>query len=191
MSEPSRPVLPPEIDAGLRAHHEGLDAFLRHAKALSALQWETPRAPGKWTPAQETAHLALAYGAFAAAMRGGPPLKLRLPEARALELQRTVLPRILEGQGFPAGAKAPAESRPPDRPGDQDLLLSQLSVAGHAFASASVEAWLAAPDGRVVHPYFGPLRLTDLLQLLSAHLQHHARYLPPLSGPPAGSSSWT
>ena len=94
MSEEPRPALPPAIDAGLRAHHEGLDAFLRHANALSALQWETPRAPGKWTPAQESAHLALAYAAFAAAMRGEPAFKLRLPEARALELQRTALPGI-------------------------------------------------------------------------------------------------
>jgi len=186
MSEESRPALPPAIDAGLRAHHAALDAFHRHAQALSALPWETPRAPGKWTPAQETAHLALAYAAFAAALQGGPPLKLRLPEARALELQRTVLPGILEGKGFPTGAKAPAESTPPERPGGQEVLLPQLGAAGHAFADALIEAWSAAPDVRVVHPYFGPLRLPDLLGLLTAHLHHHARYLPPLSGAPAG-----
>jgi uncharacterized damage-inducible protein DinB len=186
MTEISQPAVPPEIEAGLQAHHAALDAFLRHADALSARQWETPRAPGTWTPAQETAHLALAYAAFAAAMRGGPPLGLRLPEVRALELQRTVLPGILAGKGFPTGAKAPAESMPPERPGGQAVLLAQLRAAGDAFTEALAEAWSMAPDSRVVHPYFGPLRLPELLGLLTAHTQHHAAYLPPIPGPPAG-----
>lgn len=186
MNEETRPTLPPEMNAGLRAHREGLDAFLQRAEALSALQWETPRASGKWTPAQETAHLALAYAAFAAALRGGPPLRLRLPEARALELQRTILPPILEGKGFPTGAKAPAESTPPEHPDDQVVLLPQLRAAGNAFADALVETCLGVPESRVVHPYFGPLRLTELLGLLTAHTQHHAQYLPPPSGALAG-----
>ncbi len=186
MSEESRPALPPEIEAGLQAHHTALGAFLRHAQTLSARQWETARAPGKWTPAQETAHLVLAYAAFVAAVRGGPPLKLRLPEARALELQRTLLPGILEGKGFPTGARAPAESMPPERPGDQAVLLPQLRAARDAFAEALVAAWSAVPDSRVVHPYFGPLRLPELLGLLTAHARHHAEYLPPVSGAPAG-----
>jgi DinB family protein len=186
MSGESRQVLPPAIDAGLRAHHAALDAFLRHATALSALQWEAPRASGKWTPAQETAHLALAYGTFAAALRGGPPRELRVPVARALELQRTVLPGILEGKGFPTGAKAPAETEPPERPGGQGALLPQLCGAAQAFEEALVGAWAAAPDSRVVHPYFGALRLPELLGLLTAHLHHHARNLPPLSGAPVG-----
>jgi hypothetical protein len=186
MSEANRPAVLPEMDAGLRAHHAALDAFLRQAESLSARQWETPRAEGKWTPAQETAHLALAYAAFAAAVRGGPPRELRVPEARALELQRTVLPGILQGKGFPTGAKAPAETEPPERPGGQEVLLAQLRAAGHAFADALTGAWPAGPDGRVVHPYFGPLRLPDLLGLLTAHMRHHAEYLPPISGAPTG-----
>jgi hypothetical protein len=182
MSEESRPALPPEMDAGLRAHRAALDAFLRHAEALSPRQWETPRAPGKWSPAQETAHLALAYAAFATAVRGGPPLTLRLPEARALALQRTVLPGILGGKGFPTGAQAPAESMPSECPGSQDVVLPQLRAAGNTFAEALGEAWRAAPDSRVVHPYLGPLLLPDLLGLLTAHARHHAGYLPPVSG---------
>lgn len=186
MSEEARPTLPLAIEAGIRAHRAEIEIFLRQAKALSGLQWEMPRATGKWTPAQEMAHLALAYAAFAAALRGGPPRELRVPASRALELQRTVLPGILEGKGFPTGAKAPAETEPPERPGGQGELLPQLSTAAQAFEEALVEAWAAAPDGRVVHPYFGSLRLPDLLGLLTAHLHHHAGYLPPHSGVPAG-----
>ena len=182
MSEESGPARPLAIDAGLRAHRAELDAFLQHAGALSARQWDTPRASGKWTPAQETAHLALAYAAFAAALRGGPSLELRLPADRALELQRAVLPGILEGKGFPTGAKAPAETTPPEHPGDQGALLPRLRAAAHAFEAALVGAWSAAPDGRVLHPSFGPMRLADLLGLLTAHTRHHAGYLPPLSG---------
>jgi DinB superfamily len=186
MSEEARGTLPLAIEAGIRAHRAEIEVFLRHAEALSPPQWETPRATGKWTPAQETAHLALAYAAFAATLRGGPPRELRVPASRALELQRTVLPGILEGKGFPTGAKAPAETEPPERPGGQGALLPQLSAVAQAFEEALVGAWAAAPDGRVVHPYFGALRLPDLLGLLTAHAHHHGRHLPPVSAAPAG-----
>jgi uncharacterized damage-inducible protein DinB len=182
MPESSRSDLPPALEEGLRAHRARCEAFLRHAGGLSERQWETPRAAGKWSPAHETAHLALAYGGFAAALRGGPPLAPRVAPERALDLHRTVLPGILEGAGFPTGATAPLEMTPPERPGDRDVLLAELRMAAQAFEESLIGVWTASPEARVFHPYFGPMRLTELLGLLTAHTGHHARNLPPLPG---------
>jgi hypothetical protein len=184
MTEASRPALPSALDEGLRVHRARCEAFLRHAGGLSARRWETPREAGKWSPAHETAHLALAYGRFAAALRGGSPLAPRVSPERALELQRTVLPGILEGRGFPTGAQAPVEMAPPEQPGGQDVLLAELCAAARAFEEALLGAWAASPETRVFHPSFGPIRLEDLLGLLAAHTSHHARNLPPLPGVP-------
>ena len=172
------PAGPPALEPGLHAHRLAIETFVTHATSLSEPQWQTPRAPGKWTPAQEAAHLMLVYSAFAATLCGGPPRELRVPAERALELQRTVLPGILDGKGFPTGARAPAETAPPDDPGDLGVLLPQLRAAAEDFEKALVSAYAASPNARIVHPYFGPLGLEDLLGLLTAHTCHHTGFLP-------------
>ncbi|MDQ3389211.1 MAG: hypothetical protein M3483_06885, partial [Gemmatimonadota bacterium] len=44
-------------------HHAALAAFLRAAEAWPGETWLVPLGEGKWTPAQVTEHLALAYDA--------------------------------------------------------------------------------------------------------------------------------
>jgi uncharacterized damage-inducible protein DinB len=105
-----------------------------------------------------------------------------------LELQRTVLPGILEGKRFPTGARAPVETAPPEQPGDPGALLPRLRTAAEEFEAALVAAWTSSPTTRVVHPYFGPLPLVDLLGLLTAHARHHTGFVPPRSDAPAGAS---
>ena len=173
-----RPAVPSALELRLSEHRLTIDGFTTLAGRISGSQWQTPRAPGKWTPAQETAHLMLVYATFAATLCGGPPRELRVPAERALELQRTVLPGILDGKGFPTGARAPAETAPPDDPGDLGVLLPQLRAAAEDFEKALVSAYAASPNARIVHPYFGPLGLEDLLGLLTAHTCHHTGFLP-------------
>jgi GNAT superfamily N-acetyltransferase len=182
------PALPPPFEAGLRAHRLTVGGFLDHARALDLPQWNTPRAPGKWTPAQEAAHLALVYAAFTAPLRGGPPRALCVPAARAEELRRTVLPGILAGQAFPTGARAPEGTTPPEEPGDPRVLLPRLRAAAEEFEQAFRAAGATSPAARVVHPYFGPLPLLDLLGLLTAHTRHHQAFLPAGPNATAGDS---
>jgi hypothetical protein len=46
-------------------------------------------------------------------------------------------------------------------------------------AARCIESLLAAntPGARVQHPYFGPLRLLDMLRLGTSHARHHTALL--------------
>ncbi len=175
--------LPPALDPGIREHRLIVRQIAEHGNLLSPCQWKAPREHGKWSPAQEVAHLTLVYRAFGDTLSGGPPRSLRVPAERAVELQRTVLPAILDGKEFPTGARAPEETAPPEVPGAPNAVIAAFQTAAGAFETALLCAYKNSPHTRAVHPYFGPLALPDLLALLTAHARHHVAYLPPLASP--------
>ena len=61
----------------LADHRAAVREYTDRAKAVSSSQWFTPRAEGKWTPAEETRHLILAYEALARDLLEGKTLRLR------------------------------------------------------------------------------------------------------------------
>jgi hypothetical protein len=117
------------------------------------------------------------YREFAAVFAGAPEFTLLVPPEKAAHYQRTVLPRILAGNWFPSGAAAPERTQPHDRGLTLPDTLGQLQAAADEFHTACQAAAVADTEKAWTHPYFGPMSLPDLVDLLTEHAKHHARFL--------------
>jgi DinB family protein len=163
--------------ATLVARHSAVvDEYLAVARRVGAAGWATPIAAGKWTPAEMTSHLTESYRILRGELAGGPGMQLRLRRLHRIVLRYTVLPRILGEGNFPAGARAPRETRPRDIELDPTLALRELSKQAHAFVQELSDR---ARDARVrlTHAYFGSMSARQSLLLVTVHTQHHARQL--------------
>ena len=105
-----------------------------------------------------------------------------VPPEKAAHYQRTVLPRILAGNWFPSGAAAPERVQPDDRGLTLPNALDQLQTAADEFHAACQAAAAADSEKSWAHPYFGPISLPDLVDLLTEHANHHARFLTSSQG---------
>ena len=100
-----------DIETVISDSREAVGAFLATAEAVPASAWARPAAPGKWSAAQVTEHVALAYELSRAVLRKtytgwGLPRLLR-PIVRTVFLRR-----VLRRGTFGKGNKAPG---PPGR----------------------------------------------------------------------------
>ena len=170
------------LEVHIQRHAEAIADFIASASQISADRVTVPRAPGKWTPGQEVIHLVLTYTAFRSVLDGGPEFTILVPEERAAELQRTMLPRILTGTWFPSGGAAHERTQPDCSSAALSDVLSQLAVAVDAFHAGVRSVAATAAERRWTHPYFGPMRLPDLLDVLTGHARHHGHFLPRSSG---------
>lgn len=151
--------------------------FADKASALDATQWLTPRAEGKWTPAQETKHLILTYGAFLADL-AGTPMRLRGTPWKRRLWRWIGLPQILWRKRLPMGVRAPREARPEWESARAEELIPQLLDRAHEFDTTLARVSSTVPRRRVLHPMLGPLTLDQAVQLMSVHTRHHAAFLP-------------
>lgn len=167
-----------KLDTLLATHAVAVDEFFTRAAQVSPARWGVPRLDGKWTPAQEVKHVALAYEAFTRDLRGGEPMQL-VGSAMKRRLWRAIgLTSILWLKKLPRGARAPREVRPPDGALDQEAALAEFRRRTTEFEAAFREAFRSAPGKRVTHPYFGTLSLMDALQMAIVHTRHHSAVLP-------------
>ncbi|MBZ0112441.1 MAG: DinB family protein [Thermoanaerobaculia bacterium] len=158
-------------------HGSAVAEFVTRAGAVPDGAWMTPRAAGKWTPAEETEHLVLAYRGLERSLLESIEIRQLLPNWKARLFRWIIVPRILKGR-FPSGAKAPRAVRPQGTLGDRAELLSQLASHAKGFEAAIVQAHIDNPKGTMVHPYFGPLPYPTFLKLNAEHTRNHTRHLP-------------
>lgn len=159
-------------------HQAAIEAFITAAQRIPAAKAQEPRAPGKWTPCQEAAHLIRTYVGFTEAIEDGAGYAMMLPPERVAAVREKVLPKILAGDWFPSGGITPEQADPGPAPGMLAELLDQLRDAAQRFEAAVQRAEAAAPDRTVQHPYFGALTLADLVAVQAAHTLHHLKHLP-------------
>jgi uncharacterized damage-inducible protein DinB len=167
----------PQDWATLAADHgAALQQFVMKVRHLSPDSWAQPLAPGKWTPAEITGHLAESYRILRAELAGGQGMALRLPSVQRWLLRHTVLRRILKTGLFPAGARAPRETRPREVIEDASAALSALTEEANGFVQ---DLTTRASSGRVhlTHAYFGSMSARQSLQFVAIHNRHHARQL--------------
>ena len=164
-----------ELQTRLRRHAEAVAGFLAIGRQVPAAAAGRPRAGGKWTPVQEALHLALTYHEYTAVFEGAPEFSLLVPADKATHYRNGVLPRILAGGWFPSGAAAPERVRPDASGVSLADALTRLESAAERFHTAARDA--SAGSKSWMHPYFGPLSLAELLDLLTEHAHHHARFL--------------
>lgn len=165
--------------AGLLADHDvAVKEFLGRAAAVPSDRWHAPRAEGKWSPAQETRHVVLAFEAYLRDLRGDGALRVKGRWWQRRLWRWLVLPRLLDGHWPSRKVRAPREIRPEERPGDKAPLLAELRLRAEAFESTVLTTQRVDPRRRVTHPFFDRIDLATLIRLSAAHTRHHARFLP-------------
>jgi len=166
------------FDALVADNAAAVAEFAARAAAIPPDRWDVARAPGKWTPAQETKHVSLGYQAFVRDLRGEGALRLKGRWWQRRLWRWLILPAILADGRITRHAPAPREVRPGDRPGDRTSLLSELTDSVAGFEAMILKTHGANRRRRVTHPYFNGLTLEQLLRLCAVHTRHHAAYLP-------------
>ena len=161
----------------LRDHATAVQEFIAVASQVRGEAWDTPRAPDKWSPAQETKHLTLAMQAFVRDLRGEGTLRLRGSWWRRRIWHWTVLPWIIKNRRIPRAVRAPREVRPPDHPGTQVVLLEELRGALQQLESELIHAQQVEPKRRVTHPFFDQMSLEEFLRFAAVHARHHASFV--------------
>jgi hypothetical protein len=158
-----------DLEAALRENREAVASLVGRAQRLAAAQWDTPRAPGKWSAGQVVEHVAVAYEAGTKALRGEqslPPIpRLFRPLVRTLYLRR-VLKRGRFPKGKVKGLFTPALNPP------RDATLARLRAAAAAF-----EAEVPRAPGPLDHPVFGNVPVADYVRFNALHTRHHERQL--------------
>jgi DinB family protein len=157
-------------------HTRAVEEFAALARAVTPDRWSTEPAPQKWSPAQVTEHVVLAYEAVLAELAGGSPMRFRTKRWQRVILRLRVLPRILKTGRLPTGVRAPREIRPgPPSASPAELLERLRDLARRADA----ELTSRRTSARLTHPYLGPLRADQALRFCAIHTNHHARQLRP------------
>jgi DinB superfamily len=170
-----------EWDRLVRDHAGACAEYRSVALAFDADRWIRPIAPDKWSPAEVTSHVVQAYRVLRGELAGAGGMRLIGSRLQRLILRHTMLPRLLAGNPFPAGVRAPRETRPRDVQGDQQVALSELD---HLVAQFTEELTVRAATAPVhlTHAYFGPLSASQGIRLLTTHTRHHARQLAAATG---------
>lgn len=168
--------LPSDWDSLLTDHAAAVAEYVGVAQRFSPEAWMQPLAPGKWTPAEVTSHVAEAYQVLRAELGGGPGMRLLGSPLQRWLLRQTMLPRLLAGKPFPAGVRAPKETRPRNVQPDSVNALAVLRTLAQAFTQ-ELTTRAAAGTIRLTHAYFGPLSPRQGIRLLIVHTRHHARQL--------------
>jgi len=152
-------------------------SYLSRAGSLPESSWVEPRAPGKWSRAELTQHLILTYEGLVAELSGGPGIRVRFKGVKLLALRLFVLPRFLRRGVFPPGVRSPKEVAPSGGDPDRAAAIGRLEASCLAFEEA-IAAGAARGNGRITHPFFGPLSLGQGVRFAEVHLRHHTRQLP-------------
>jgi len=166
------------LDALVADHALAVREFIDRATALDETRWLTPRAAGKWTPAQETAHVILAYDEFIRQLRETTPMRRRGNVFRRRISRLIGLTSILWFKRVPVAVNAPREVRPDWVDTPSAHLLEALRRRSQEFDTAFVHTWHTEPRRRMSHYLFGALSLDQGIRLISVHTRHHAAFLP-------------
>jgi hypothetical protein len=163
-------------------HDRAVAQFVEAARAVArqGAVWDTPCAEGKWSPAQVTLHIIMAFDAVAVELDGGPGMQLRTRPWTHIILRHTVVRRMLRGGRLPTGARAPRETRPPVPTEDAATLIARLEATAAQLNRRLLAAAAAAPGRRLTHPYFGQMPLHEITTVSARHVEHHLRQLEAL-----------
>jgi len=164
-------------------HRKAIVACMTAIRGVVPADWTEPARPGGWTRAEIAEHLAISYGPPLSELAGGAGFAVRLPWWKRQFLRWKFLPTIRRG-GFPKGAPAPREIRPAAASPDPEHAARRLLEQAETFLERLESATRKRP-ARVTHPYFGKLSARDVVQLLTAHVNHHRRQLSAATGPPS------
>jgi len=161
-----------DITAVLAANRAAVEDLVAAAEASSA-RWTTPRAPGKWSPAQVVEHVALSLEEGANVVAGRPTKLPSLPFF-IRPLARIFFNRVVRTGKFPT-AKAAQDMKPevgPATPADARPRLEQALAAFERECTAR-----ASSDGIAPSQAFGKVSVADYMRFTELHTRHHIKQM--------------
>jgi hypothetical protein len=162
----------PDLTSALAAHRAAVGDLIAVAEK-AAPNWNTPRAPGKWSPAQVVEHMAIALEENANVMAGRPSKIPTLP-AFVRPLTRLVFNRIVRTGGFPK-AKTNSAMTPARGPATAAEARARLESALAKFESES--RFLESTRQPVASGAFGKVPLEDFVRFNELHARHHIKQI--------------
>jgi uncharacterized damage-inducible protein DinB len=165
------------VSARVEEHREATRRFADSVRSLPTGAWSRSRGDGRWSPAEVTEHLSLAFDAAVRQMAGGERMAPRAGTVMQALLRWFLLPHIVFHRSFPLRARAPREIRPTSSDSDPGSAMDRFAAKAEAFEAAIAE--LAARERRrtLEHPYFGRITPLQMLRFSTAHVEHHRRQL--------------
>jgi hypothetical protein len=157
-------------------HAQAIASFAETAQRIPQDRWLQPRAEGKWSPGEILEHLNLTYESVQGNLEGGPGMRILTKWWMRIPLRMFVVPRILRGGWFPAGARAPREIRPAQAAPDRDAAIATLRERAKRLEDKAISVQ-AAGGTKLAHAYFGHAALPQSLLLVARHVEHHQRQL--------------
>ncbi len=161
-----------DLEALLTANRAAVDDLMTAAQRA---EWNTPRAPGKWSPAQVVEHVARSFEEAANAVANRPTKLPTLPRLvrpvagfmfrlvlRTGKFPKSKTSRPMNPEWTDGTPASPAEGR------------ARLDGAVQVF-----ERECRARAGRPVeHASFGVLSVEEYVRFVELHTRHHARQIP-------------
>ena len=162
------------IDAALAANREATNYLLATAERCGP-GWATPRAPGKWSPAQVVEHVARSYEESAFAVSGTSSKFPSLPAPVRFMARNFFFKRVVKTGKFLKGrtTKSFDPIAGPDTP-----------AAARTRMDAAVGRFEAACRARAVShqdfysSVFGTISVGDYIKFQEMHTRHHCSQIP-------------
>jgi hypothetical protein len=163
------------LDDALAANREAAKQFLATARTVAKEKWAAPIAPGKWSPAQITEHVALSTEVALKAIKGDKSMGSIPSFLRWLPRKLGFDPTIKKGR-FPEKQRGPAIFKPSDSHANYDISAARFD---RAIADLESHARELAKAGTTAfeHSFFGRVLIADYVKFNALHSEHHERQL--------------
>jgi hypothetical protein len=156
-------------------NHANTQAFVAEALAVPADRWRTPTVPGKWSPAQVTEHVVLAYEAGARIVSGEEPVSEGPPKFLRPIIRTAIRLTTLRTGKFPKSKTQPIFA-PKDVAATQSELCARLERASISFEQVSGAA-VSGGQKQFEHPFFGSFGVVEYMRFVAFHTAHHQKQL--------------
>ena len=166
-----------DLDALLAANRSAVDDFVAVAERAEA-RWNTPRAPGKWSPAQLAEHVARSLDEAANVVANRPSKFPTLPSF-IRPLAGWMLRRTVRTGKFPKAKTNRAMNPERTSPAVQASPAEARARLRAALASFERECRARAASRQPIEsPAFGIVTVEDYARFTELHTRHHARQMP-------------
>ena len=162
-----------DINTALEASKEAIEGLIVTGERCGPA-WNTPRAPGKWSPSQIIEHVARALEESANMAAGRPSKFPKLPVVVHPLLRGFLFTRVLRKSAFPK-ARTNKAMNPASGPATAAEGRARLETAHDAFDAACRQ--LAAQGEPMQTTIFGVVPVADYVRFMELHTRHHRKQM--------------
>lgn len=169
------------LDRAIAEHRQAASDFADRVSRVPAQDWPVPRAPGKWSPAEEALHVQQVYHVLIDALAGGAGLRPRVTGLRAWVIRHFAYPLFLRFGRLPRNVRAPREVKPEPEVAIRATPAQRAAQIRIKADEMETALTTAVGEGRTValrHPYFGLLDDVESRRFIALHAKHHMRNFP-------------